>query len=88
MGLKSLQNQSLDLKTFRDRFVSVFELFWSPLWLLKSIKTKQQINQIFETVSDAIWSDGWDPERLESGRPGGRGGAAGGLNSLTESDKS
>ena len=48
-GLKSLQNQALDLKTFRDRILSVVELFWSPFWLLKSIKTKQRSNHIFET---------------------------------------
>jgi len=64
-GLNTLQNQALDLKTFRDRILWVFELFWSPFWLLKSIKTKQKINQIFETILDAIQNDGWDPERCE-----------------------
>ena len=82
--MKTLQNQSLDLKTFRDRFLLIRELFWSSFWLLKSIKTELKIKRFLEAILDAIFDD----FAIDWGRPGGMREAAGGLNSLKESDKS
>ena len=67
----------------------IWEWFWSSFWLLKSIKTKLKIKRFLEAICDAILDDfeiKWDRIGVAPGRPGGRGGAAGGLNSLTESD--
>ena len=58
-------------------------------------KTELQIKRILEAILDSNKkgaagnrNDGWDPERRERGWPDGMREAAGGLNSLTESDKS
>jgi len=50
----------------------------------KSIKTEQKIERFLETIWDAILDD----FEIKWARPGGMREAAGGLNSLTESDKS
>ena len=52
-----MQNQTLDLKTFRDRFLSIWELFWSPFWPLKSRKNQLKIKRILETICEAILID-------------------------------
>ena len=62
----------------------MFDVFWSPFGFRKSIKTEQQIERFLETIWDAILDD----FEIKWARPGGMREAAGGLNSLKESDKS
>ena len=84
--LKTLQNQTLDLKTFRDRFLLSLELF---LLLDAKIDKKQATNQV-NCRNDFGCDFGrfYDNVGSNRGRPGGMREAVGGLNSLTESDKS
>ena len=59
--------------------------------MLQSIKTEQKIERFLEAIWDAILDDfeiKWDRIGVARGRPGGMREAVGGLNSLTESDKS
>ena len=52
-----MQNQNLDSKMFLDRLLLILEFFWTPCWILKSMKTKLKIKRIVETILDAILED-------------------------------
>ena len=68
-----------------------FGVILASIWSLKSLKTNLEIERILKRFWTRFWTI-LDPKCHDIGvawaRPGGMREAAGGLNSLTESDKS